>query len=336
MKKKQKIEIWVFGILIACCWGVLAFFLSEDLIPRFSLWASLIVGTASTVTSIVALSISVFSLKRHEEEKRQKREDDAKLFIHDNNDEIDFLPYCIYASCYDRHGHHTRKIYNEFCRLSDEMQKEVLKQANYDLPIISETDWIYEKINLIDKFAKEYGFGDTFLYDSGKNFLNGYETKEEPYVEEHKEELRDVFGMYCFTIRLFNRKAITIDQYFESYGYRRFRDPKWLDRYQYVPPGDVLIEVKELRDAEKTSSSVVAFWMCHLIEDIYYVIEEYFYGKKPEGIIVNDAYPEYFEDKFYMILNILYCLDDYSKYQLIVKEPYDKEERDKIENSENQ
>ena len=318
---------------IVACWAMLAFFIREDLISRFSLWSSLIVGTAATITSVIALHISYLSFKRNEEAKIQKREEEARLFIHDNNDEIDYLPYCVYASCYDRHGHHSRKIYNEFCRLSDEMQAEVLKQANYKMSLISGTDWVYEKIHLVDRFAKEYGFGDTFLYDSGKHFLHGYITKDEPYVEEHKEELRDVFGMYSFMTRLFNRKAITIDQYFESYGYRKFRDPKWLERYDYVPPGDVLIEIKELRDPEKTSSAVVAYWMCHEIEDIYYIIEEYFYGKKPEGVIVNDAQPEFFEDKFYEILNLLYCTDDYSKYKLIVKEPYDKKERDEIENS---
>ena len=73
--------------------------------------------------------------------------------------------------------------------------------------------------------------------------------------------------------------------------------------------------------------------MCHEIEDLYYIIEEYFYGEAPKGIIQNDAQPEYFEDKFYEILNLLYCMDDYSKYKLIIKEPYDKEEREKVETS---
>ena len=264
MNKKQKAVIALLIILIAGCWALLAFFLREDLISRFSLWASLIIGTAATITSVIALYISFLSYKRHEEEKNQKRIDEAKLFLHDNNDEIDYLPYCVYASCYDRHGHHTRKIYNEFCRLPDEMQKEVLKQANYKIQLIETCDWIHNKIELINKFAKEYGFGDTFLYDSGKHLLNGYETKEEPYIEEHKEELKDVFGMYSYVV-LFGRKGITIDQYFEGYAYRKFRDPDWLNTHEYIPPGDVLIELKQLRDVEKTSSSVVAFWMCREI-----------------------------------------------------------------------
>ena len=334
MKKHYKILIPILAILLIGCWALLAFFVAENLVQRFSLWANLVVGTATTIISILALYVSIISLMKSEESKKQKKIEDAKLFIHDHNDEIDYLPYCVYASCYDRHGHHTRKIYDDFCRLSDEMQKEVLMQANYDIPLIQEKTWIYQKINLIDKFAKEYGFGNTFLYDSGKHFLNGYKTKETPYIEEHIEELRDVFGMYNFSTRIFNKRGVTIDQYFESYGYRKFRDPKWLKRYNnYVAPGDVLIELKELRDPEKTSSDVVAFWMCHEIEDLYYIIEEYFYGEAPKGIIQNDAQPEYFEDKFYEILNLLYCMDDYSKYKLIIKEPYDKEEREKVENS---
>ena len=333
MSKRQKAFIWISSLSIAGCWAILAFFLKEELIPRFSLWASLIVGTATTITSLIALFISALTYRKHEEEKKQKREEEAKLFLHDNYDEVGYLPYCIYASCYDRHGHHARKIYNEFCRLSDEMQKEVLKQANYKMELIEGTDWIHEKIELIDRFANEYGFGDTFLYDSGKYLLRGYDYKNEPYIEDHTEELQDVFGIYTFLTRIIKKPLITIDQYYEGYGYRRFRDPKWLERYKYLPPGDVLIDIKKLRDPLNTSDHVVAFWLCHEIENLFACIVEYFYGKEPDGIISGDAQPEFFEDKFYIILNILYCLDDYSKYQLILKEPYDKKERDEIENN---
>ena len=38
--------------------------------------------------------------------------------------------------------------------------------------------------------------------------------------------------------------------------------------------------------------------MCHVIENIYDAIVEYFYGNTPENEIVNDAQPKYFEDKF--------------------------------------
>ncbi len=333
MKTKDKIILVAYVAGLLTIWGILAFTINEGLIPRVSLWVSLIVGTASTIISVIALLVSVNAYKKNEEEKVKKLIEEARLFLHDNNDEIDFLPYCVYASCYDRHGHHVRKIYNEFCRLSDDMQKEVLVQANYKMSLIDNSNWISSKIELINKFAEEYGFGDSFLYEAGKHFLNGYKTKDKPYIEEHNEELIDAFGMFGFMNRILQRKAITIDQYFEGYGYRKFRDPKWLERYGYEPPCDLLIDLKELRDAEKTDSSVVAYWMCHEIEDIFAIIVEYFYGNEPNGIIHNDAIPEFFEDKFYKILNILYCLDDYSKYQLIKKEPYDKEERDKIENS---
>ena len=116
-----------------------------------------------------------------------------------------------------------------------------------------------------------------------------------------------------------------MDNYFEGFTYRRFRDPKWLENHKCIPPCDFLIDFMELKDAE-TSFTEIAFWMCHVIEKIYAAIVEYFYGKKPKDEILNDAQPKYFEDKFYMILNLLYCLDDYKKYEIIRKEPYDKTE----------
>ncbi len=335
MNKKQSFFILVSSLGIIGCWAIVAFLIKEELIQRFSFWSSLIIGTATTIISVVALGISVLTYRSHELEKIKAKEENAKLFLHDNNDEIDYLPCCVYASCFDRHGHHTRKIYNEFCRLSDEMQKEVLKHANYKITTIDNADWTSEKIGIINNFAKEYGFGDTLLYDSGKLFIDGYRNKKEPYVEERVEELPDMFGMYGLDNRLLNRRRITIDEYFKSYAYRKFRDPKWLERYKYEPPCDVLINIKKLKDTEKASDAMVAYWLCHEIEDIYYVIEEYFYGKRPEKIIVNDAQPMFFEDKFYMVLNILHCLDDYSKYKIIHKEPFDKKERDEIENTNN-
>lgn len=63
MKKRQKLFIGVLALLIIGCWAILAFCIREDLVSRFSLWSSMIVGTAATMISFIALYISYLSFK---------------------------------------------------------------------------------------------------------------------------------------------------------------------------------------------------------------------------------------------------------------------------------
>lgn len=78
MNRKQVIAIAIISILIAACWAVLAFFIREELISRFALWSSLIIGTATAVTSFVALYISFLSYKQSKELAAQKGKDNPK------------------------------------------------------------------------------------------------------------------------------------------------------------------------------------------------------------------------------------------------------------------
>ena len=64
MKKKQKVFIGVSALLIIGCWAILAFCIREDLVSRFSLWSSMVVGTAATMMSFIALYISYLSFRK--------------------------------------------------------------------------------------------------------------------------------------------------------------------------------------------------------------------------------------------------------------------------------
>ena len=172
MKKRIRffIGLIVLSILLIGCWAVLAFGIGEAKVGRFSLFVSLVIGTGSLITSIIAVWISIQSYKRELELREQRLNEELNKFIFEHSEEMDFLPYCVYASCYDRHGHHTRKIYDDFCLLNDEMQKELLKRCNYNIELIPNSDWISNKIDIIDRFAKEYGYGNTFYMIQGNTF----------------------------------------------------------------------------------------------------------------------------------------------------------------------
>ena len=122
---KQTITLILLIFALIGLWALLAFFLQEDYISRFSLWASLVFGTGSLITAVLALAISIHSFRNTEAMRIQKLEEDANKFISNNNDEIQFLPLCLIANSYDNHHKFERKIYNEFNVLNRELQKEV-------------------------------------------------------------------------------------------------------------------------------------------------------------------------------------------------------------------
>ena len=64
MKNKHKIIIGFLSIGVVGCWAVLAFCIREELVSRFSLWSSMIVGTAAVIISFIALYISFLSFKK--------------------------------------------------------------------------------------------------------------------------------------------------------------------------------------------------------------------------------------------------------------------------------
>ena len=64
MKRSQKLFIGILALMIVGCWAILAFFIREDLVERFSLWSSMIVGTATVIIAFVSLYISLVTYKK--------------------------------------------------------------------------------------------------------------------------------------------------------------------------------------------------------------------------------------------------------------------------------
>ena len=129
----------------------------------------------SSLTLIATIAISVvlnyLNNKHRKEEVKLKNEQLAMAFIIDNNDIYDYIPLCIMASVLNRHKKHHRLLYNDFNKLSNEVQKEVLKQCNYEIDLIKETEWVSKSINYVNKFLNDNNLGNdsnNYLYDDGK------------------------------------------------------------------------------------------------------------------------------------------------------------------------
>lgn len=87
------------------------------------------------------------------------------------------MPWAVVASGCFPQNEHCRKIYNEFTLLDDSVKVEVLKQLGMNIPLIKGSDWIDDKIVLIEEVAKQLGLGDTLLYDGAKYFHRLYDQK---------------------------------------------------------------------------------------------------------------------------------------------------------------
>lgn len=116
---------------------------------------SMIVGILSLFATI-AISIVIYLLQRKNEKNQHQNElkEKAIEFLQDNIDEKEYLPLAQFAAKLNPLYKHIRKIYNRFSRCNIELQKEILKQANFsDLKIETLDDDFLDKF--FDNFEKE-------------------------------------------------------------------------------------------------------------------------------------------------------------------------------------
>lgn len=95
--------------------------------------ANLVISILSLVATI-AISFVIYFLEKKNQENARKNEikENAKRFIIDNADEIDYLPWATIAvGCFPQNKH-VRRIYNAFSYLDDETKKEILRQRKIE------------------------------------------------------------------------------------------------------------------------------------------------------------------------------------------------------------
>lgn len=145
----------------------------------------IIIGISSVVATI-AVAVSIHWLQRKHEDELKKRElsEKAEQFIFDNEDERDYLPWCVFASNMHRHEKHTRKIYTNFCRCTEELQNEILKQANFSVRVIKDKDWFYDFIEFLRQEIEKYNLGRDILYEGAKYFRYAFDYYRDSKMDE--------------------------------------------------------------------------------------------------------------------------------------------------------
>ena len=134
------------------------------------------------VTSLVVttvLTIKIYRLERSHEKEREQMEVEAQKkavteaargFLIDNEDEMEYLPLSAIARSLNLKRKHHRAITTKFLRCSEEVQKEILKQANSQTIEISK-EQVSTALKLLKEDIKTYCFGRDVLY--GKILSSG-------------------------------------------------------------------------------------------------------------------------------------------------------------------
>ncbi len=270
----------------------------------------IIIGALSLVATI-AVSFLIYWLQtRHEREIeqieakriRKELEEKAHVFLSENNSERDYLPLCVMASTLHRHDAHTRQIYTNFCRCPVELQNEILRQAEFDMTVPSDTAWVNSRMNCLIGDIEKHKLGRNYLYDGAKYFHRGYEY----YREETWEELRyrKDFQRIATEITFFPKGNQSLLDYIDEYFRFLYSENKpILYNPNPIPPLDYMWNAFNLGSAEEKE---VCRWIIEAVSDVLIICHNRKNGHGKIHEISTDAEIETFEDKYYDTLLWLY------------------------------
>lgn len=151
---------------------------------------SFVVDVLSLIATVV-LTVAIYWLQRSHEKEREQMEveaqkkavaEAARVFLIDNEDEIECLPLSAIAKSLNLKRKHHRAITTKFLRCSEEVQKEILKQANFQLIEVSK-EQVSAALKRLKDDIKACGFGRDTLYDEAKYFHRAMERYSDEKIE---------------------------------------------------------------------------------------------------------------------------------------------------------
>lgn len=272
----------------------------------------IVIGILSLVATI-AVSFLIYWLQTRHEKEIQKLQDEkeqkeletkARLFLIDNESERDYLPWCVVAANVHPLERHSRKIYTEYCRCTEEIQNEILHQAGYKSNSIQGTRWVQKCIMDLEKDIEQYNLGGDYLYDGAKYFHRSYERYRDLQWDGTPSVFEPINKNNKFR-STFNINQLSIGEYVDEYFYYYIDKKMEFIEDVPIPPMDYVWNSQNLANCEEKK---VCMWLMELIEGIAIVIR----NRKPDEEInqkpleYTDAQAKTFEDKYYEVIQQLY------------------------------
>lgn len=261
------------------------------------------------VTSLVVttvLTIKIYRLERSHEKEREQMEvkaqekaiaEAARVFLIDNEDEIEYLPLSAIAKSLNLKRKHHRAITTKFLRCSEEVQKEILKQANFQ-PIEVSKEQVSAALKLLKDDIKTYCFGRDVLYGGAKYFHRAMERYSDEKIETvNPYRFEDFVNTRLYeddAHRLLKNTQFNRTLYDYMYDYRHSGRTNWLTQ----KPMDMVWEQCNLGGCPE---EIMTFWMMRIVIDCCRVFDE-----SEEGFIFDEDLIETQEDMYYYAVMALY------------------------------
>ena len=269
---------------------------------------SFVVDVLSLIATVV-LTVAIYWLQRSHEKEREQMEveaqkkavaEAARVFLIDNEDEIEYLPLSVIAKSLNLKRKHHRAITTKFLRCSEEVQKEILKQVNFQ-PIEVSKEQVSTALKLLRDDIKTYCFGRDVLYDGAKYFhraMERYSDKEietvNPYIFE---DIKRTHFYQGDSLKLLKDTSYNGTLYGYMYDYIHSADlgkSKWL----LQPPIDMVLSQCDLAGCPE---EIMTFWMMRIVIDCCRVFAE-----SEEDFIFDEDLIETQEDMYYYAVMVLY------------------------------
>lgn len=230
----------------------------------------IVLAVVSLLVTIV-LTVGIFWVQqRHEKmiekenERRHKESvaEAAKVFIINNQEEIDYLPLCVIASSVNQYKKHMRLIYTRFNKCTEEVQLEILRQENLPLKLIESKDWTQRYIERFVSDAEKYNFGKTQLYDVAKCFLTGFDHYGKMAIKDinsHTFESSDDGGAVISQANPTADLALYIDRYLSVI--LNDKDSIEDTDSSQIPPFDLILKFCQGKD-----ESAFCLWVMRLVK----------------------------------------------------------------------
>lgn len=271
------------------------------------IWSFLVDVSSLIVTTV--LTIKIYRLERSHEKEREQMEvearkkavvETARVFLIDNEDEIEYLPLSVIAKSLNLKRKYHRAITTKFLRCSEEVQKEILKQANFQ-PIEVSKEQVSTVLKLLRDDIKTYCFGRDVLYDGAKYFhraMERYSDKEietvNPYIFE---DIKRTHFYQGDSLKLLKDTSYNGTLYGYMYDYIHSADlgkSKWL----LQPPIDMVLSQCDLAGCPE---EIMTFWMMRIVIDCCRVFAE-----SEEDFIFDEDLIKTQEDMYYYAVMVLY------------------------------
>lgn len=278
--------------------------------------ANLVIAILTLIATVV-VSVAIYWLQRQHEKEMTKQEnirhlegiqEAAKVFIIDNQEDIELLPLCVISTSLNPYRKYARSIYMHFNKCSKEVQKEILKQEGVPLAICDNGKWMDICFEKFEEDCKKYSMGQSFLYEGAKYFHYAINLLQNEKLGEIDTFIFDVppLGRFCFND---NKTDLTlyIDRYLEFVLKDRADTADNPELLPHEPPMDMLIRMFNFG---KCDIKLLNFWIMKFIRSGCVAFCRHGLVEDCEAewrqICVDDSKLKTYEDMYYDTLLMLY------------------------------